>query len=123
MHEGGLLQPITHSNAIFGVMVSRSCLDRRTLRLVPGADGKGRHLRRLVQAAEGPGLGLQELLPVVRRQRPAPRLPACATLHCWASPSLLNCSTFQAPCFHSAPRSHLTDFIEIIVVFTQLCLQ
>lgn len=54
--------------------------------LVPGADGKGSRLRWLVPAAESPGLGLQEALPVIQRQRPVPRPPVNATLHCWAIP-------------------------------------
>lgn len=90
--------------------------------LVPGAYGKGCGLRWLVPAAESPGLGLQGLLPVIQRQGPVPRPPENATLHCWAIPLHWTLALSRPFCFHSALRSHIIDFVEWIIMFTQLCI-
>lgn len=90
--------------------------------LVPGAYGKGCGPRWLVPAAESPGLGLQELLPVIQRQGPVPRPPVNATLHCWAIPLHWTLALSRPFCFHSALRSHIIDFVEWIIMFTQLCI-
>lgn len=85
------------------------------------ADGKDSDLRWFVQVAESHRLRLPELL---LKQEPFSRLPVAAVLYCWAGHSSLSCDTASAILvFTWSPVSHVMDFVERIIMFTQLCLR
>lgn len=97
---------------------SRFCRDQQTswsvLRAQSWWKGQWSKTAWLIQVTAGPRLGLPQLQTISW-------LSLSATGCCWASHSSLNCNAVSATLFSQCLLSHLTDFVERIIMFTQLC--